>query len=448
MSKQNHFPALNETSTKDQKPKSDKKQKFDVIVFGGGPVGLLAAYMLTGKNFHVALIDRLDYEDVLTPDFDGRTFAYAHGSQKILDEIGLWDDLSPHATPIHDIYVTADYKEFCPTKGLHYDASKIEFFSEFEHAQNAEKPSENFTSNKSSMGYNIETRYFRKFIFSHLQKSSQFTLFAPKQLSNISFDSSKSVIDLNSGESLEAPLIIGCDGKNSFLREKAGIAAKKISYNQKALVGLIRHKKPHNNCAYEHFLPCGPLALLPMQDDTSKNHPSGSHRCGFIWSLSTDRADHFHSLSDQNLSPEIETYFKDIIGPISVYGNRWLFPLEATLVKSYVNPRLVLVGDAAHSIHPVAGQGFNLGIRDVYALTSHLSQQRDLGLDYGTITNLMPYQKSRRLDVLSMTSMCHGLVRLFSNESRSLDHMRKIGLSLTNGIPSLKTRLTKHAMGI
>ncbi len=412
-------------------------QDHDVIIIGGGPVGLLTAYMLTRKQFRVALIDRLDYQDVLDANFDGRTFAYAYGSRKILEDVGLWDNLETHATPIKDIYVTADHKNFLPESGLHYEAKRITVDGFQNHNQSNQNGLEN------AMGYNIETRHFRRHVFAALENNPLFTLFAPQTIESTSFHEFQSTVTLTDGTTLQAPLTIGCDGKNSALRKNVGITTKTMDYQQKALVGLIRHSHSHNNTAYEHFLKSGPLAILPMQDDSQ-----GRHQSGFIWSLKSDRADHFYNLDDAALNSELHSYFGKILGEISIFGNRWLFPLDAKIVANYVADRLVLVGDSAHAIHPVAGQGFNLGIRDAYALTNHLVERRNLGLDYGTKTSLKTYEALRRTDVLSMTSMCHGLVRLFSNDIRSLDHLRKAGLRLTNSVPALKDQLTKHAMGL
>lgn len=410
-------------------PHSFEPQQFDVILVGGGPVGLLAAYMLTQKQFTVALVDRLDYQEVLHANFDGRTFTYAYGSKTILEEVGLWEGLAPHATKIKDIYITADHKAFYLGDGLHYEAGRIKV--------------EGYDASQSAMGFNIETRHFRKHVFTNLQRSELFYCFAPETITEIQFGEVSNHVSLASGTVLKAPLIIGCDGKQSMLRSRVGITTKMLDYKQKAIVGLLNHKQPHHNIAYEHFLKSGPLAILPMQDDAK-----GKHQSGFIWSLVSERADHYYNLDNTALSSELHTYFGNILGDISLFGNRWIFPLDATIVNRYVDHRFVLIGDAAHAIHPVAGQGFNLGIRDAYALTKHLVTMRSLGLDYGSLTGLKEYEASRRGDVLSMTSMCHGLVRLFSNESRSLDHLRKFGLRFTNAMPSVKDKLTKHAMGL
>lgn len=408
---------------------SQQTQKFDMIIVGGGPVGLLAAYMLTQQKFQVAVIDRLSYDDILDARFDGRTFAYAYGSKQILEDVGLWQDLAPKAVPIRDIYVTADHKDFLPSSGLHYEAGRIKV--------------DGYDPGEAAMGYNLETRHFRATVYKKLLASPYFHLCAPTTMVEHHTDPSGVKATLDTGQILTAPLVIGCDGKQSDLRQQAGIPVKTLDYDQKALVGLIHHEKSHNNTAYEHFLKSGPLAILPMQDDADDRHQSG-----FIWSLKRDRADYFYGLSDDALASELQSYFGDILGKTTPFGNRWLFPLDAKVVKSYCAERLILIGDAAHAIHPVAGQGFNLGIRDAYALTTHMVKQRQLGLDYGSTTGLEAYEKSRRADVLSMTSMCHGLVRLFSNDVRTLDHLRKMGLSLTNAIPSLKDKLTKKAMGI
>lgn len=386
----------------------------DILIVGGGPVGMMMALLLLQRNFAVTMVDRLDYGTVLAADYDGRTFAYAYGSKEILENAGLWKTLEPHATPIMDIMVTGEG----PGQGLHYAAHEV-----------GDHP----------MGYNIETRHFRSTVFQSLQSFANFSLLAPHEIQDIAFDANQaSVLLKGSSTRLTAPLMVAADGKNSMVRSHVGIPSKRASYDQKALVFVIDHEKSHQNCAYEHFLKTGPLAILPME----------GHRSGVIWSLSSDRADHFHALSDTDLAQEVASHFIPILGAINVVGERWLFPLDVSVVKKYVAPRCVLIGDAAHAIHPVAGQGFNLGLRDALVLADHLSNVRSLGLDLGSLSHLETYEKSRRGDVFSMTAMCDGLVRLFSNDGKTLGHLRRAGLDITNAIPPLKRFLTRRAMGL
>ena len=390
---------------------------FDIIIVGGGPVGMTAAYMLAEKGFKVALIDRLNYSTVLEAAYDGRTFAYAYGSKLILDELGLWDSLAPHAVAIQDIIVCSEKSN----ERLHYRAEDI-----------ADHP----------MGFNIETRHYRKILFAALSKHPNFTLFAPATLTKLTFSPAKvdCLLQDSKGEAiaLQAPLCIAADGKNSTIRTQLNIQEKQIPYHQKALVFVIEHQHPHHQCAYEYFLPSGPLAILPMEGQKS----------GVIWSLNQDRADHYYALDDTMLAHELENHFAARLGKIKSTGQRWLFPLEVIVVKNYVAPRCVLIGDAAHNIHPVAGQGFNLGLRDAYFLSQHLEKAQGLGLDIGSLAMLQNYEKSRRLDVLSMSGMCHGLIRLFSNQNRTLGYLRGAGLKMMNRLSPVKKQLTKHAMGL
>ena len=390
------------------------KDNFDVIIVGGGPVGMTAALLLCQKGLKTAMLDRLDYSHILDEDYDGRTFAYAYGSKLILEQMGVWCDLEANAEPIRDIYVTSEG----PGQGLHYNAREV-----------ANHP----------MGYNIETRFYRSVIFKQLQQQENFELIAPCKIDNISFELATTSVHIDDDQRiLNAPLILAADGKNSFIRKQVGIKSKQVPYNQKALVLVIEHTNHHNNCAYEHFLQAGPIAILPMKGNKS----------GVIWSLRDDRADHFYALPDQELAKEIEEHFGQLLGKIKLVGNRWLFPLDVTIVKNYVAHRMVLIGDSAHGIHPVAGQGFNLGLRDVYDLAKHLEKSRNLGLDIGSISQLKEYERKRRVDVVSMTGICDGLVRLFSNDNRSVGHIRRIGLDITDRLPMLKRVLTKHAMGL
>ncbi|NCP61602.1 MAG: UbiH/UbiF/VisC/COQ6 family ubiquinone biosynthesis hydroxylase [Alphaproteobacteria bacterium] len=399
--------------------KTESQNHFDILIIGGGPVGMTAALLMCQQGFKAALFDRLDYKDVLSANYDGRTFAYAYGSKLVLEKAGIWKDLESHAQEIQDIFVTSEG----PGEGLHYAAAEI-----------ADHP----------MGFNIETRHFRATVYEALQKQENFHLFAPCDIDEITFHQSHVKVQISGKDSpFTAPLALAADGKNSFIREQVGLKSKTIPYNQKALVFVIDHEKSHNNCAYEHFLKTGPVALLPMKDEFCRRT-----RCGVIWSLHSDRADDYYALSNSDLETELSRHFSEILGPLSVNGRRWLFPLDVTVVKNYVAPRLVLIGDSAHAIHPVAGQGFNLGLRDVSTLATHLNKAKDLGLDLGSLTLLKDYEKKRRKDILSMTAMCDGLVRLFSNDNKSLGHLRRMGLDLTDKLPMLKKTLTRHAMGL
>lgn len=384
---------------------------------------MIAALLMCQRGFKTALFDRLDYKDILKANYDGRTFAYAYGSKCILEKAGLWEALEKNAQEIQDILVTSEG----PGDGLHYAAKDV-----MDHSQ------------KHPMGFNIETRYFRAVVFEALKKQENFHLFAPCEITDITFEKSHVEVHLE-GEHhpVTAPLALAADGKKSFIRQKVGLKSKVFPYNQKALVFVIEHEKPHKSCAYEHFLKTGPVAILPMQSSSKKKN-----KCGVIWSLDTDRADHYYNLDHENLALELSRHFSEVLGPLNLTGERWLFPLDVTIVKNYVAPRLVLIGDAAHAIHPVAGQGFNLGLRGVSDLAQHLDQAKNLGLDLGSLSLLQDYEKKRRKDVLTMTGMCDGLVRLFSNDNKSLGHLRRMGLDLTHKLPALKKMLTRHAMGL
>jgi 2-octaprenyl-6-methoxyphenol hydroxylase len=374
---------------------------------------MVAALALCQRGLKLALIDRLDYNNVLAAPYDGRTFAYAYGSKLILEKLGVWQGIEDVAVPITDIFVTAEG----PGQGLHYSTPE---------------------GGTHPMGYNIETRHFRKVVYERLLAHDHFTLLAPVEMDHIAFTNPLATVTLKNQTLLQAPLIIAADGKDSAIRAAVGIKSRTIPYHQKAIVCVIEHTLPHHNCAYEHFLTSGPLAILPME----------GNRSGVIWSLSDTVVDSYYPLSDADLAQELEKHFGTVIGSLKLVGQRWLFPLDMTLVKNYVAPRLVLIGDAAHAIHPVAGQGFNLGLRDIDHLAQTLTETKELGLDLGSLTILKAYEHKRRLDVLSMTGMCDGLVRLFSNDNRSLGHLRRMGLDLTNSLPALKRRLTQHAMGL
>jgi len=388
-------------------------KSYDVIIIGAGPVGSNLAIALGKADFSVAVIDKVDPEKILHASYDGRTTAISFGSKQILDDLQIWDPLSLDAQSIKEIFVSTQGQ-----KGyMHYD----------EHCAGGHP-----------MGYIVENRLFRKALFERIQSLDSIDLFAPEGIQDFTQSASDFSLTLENGTTLTSKLCVAADGRGSFIRNKAGFKTKHWDYHHKALVFAVEHTRPHHSIAYEHFMHDGPLAFLPMQGNCSS----------VVWSMSFAAADRMLALSDDDFNQELQQQFGCTLGDLEVQGKKWCYPLSATISVSPVKNRVALVGDAAHGIHPVAGQGFNLGLRDSAVLAEQLIEARNIGLDIGSKTILKNYEKSRRIDTWSMTAMTDGIVRLFSNSSRSLSILRSFGLGLTNQVTPLKKLFTRHAMGM
>ncbi len=384
----------------------------DITVIGGGPVGMVCALLLCKQGFSVVLIDKASCKDIVTANYDGRSFAYAYGSKLILEKYGIWDELSLYAEPILDICVSATSQ----TKGLHYSSAEL----------------------THPLGYNIETRYFRKIVYQQLMQEENFTLLDESSIVSIDNNDYGVQIMVNNNQQIRASLLLAADGKESFVRGVCAIPAKNFSYRQKAITYVISHEKSHNNCAYEYFLKTGPMAVLPMQNKHS----------AIIWSLNNTQADIIGRLSNDELIAETSRHFGSVLGSMHIASEIGVFPLSMTAVRNYVSRRMILIGDSAHSIHPVAGQGFNLGLRDINTLIDMLSEQQKLGCDIGSGAMLKQYEKARRLDVISMTGMCDLLIRLFSNDYSVMRKVGQKGLELINSAKPIKNFLNHKAMGL
>jgi len=385
---------------------------YDVMIIGGGPAGGTLSLLLAQVGISVAVIDHLAPEEVLKDTFDGRTTALSAGSMEILKKSGAWEALSLHTEPIKRIFVSQ--------KG---GRSHLEY-----------GPKE---SGREAMGYIVENRLFRKAFFDQFKYFKNIKFHAPAKVSDLRVESGKVLLSLKN-EKLSAPLCVGADGRHSFVQGVMKTKVREIPYRQSAIVFNVSISKPHDGIAFEHFLPSGPLAFLPMS----------GHRCSVVWSVKDDLCKILMSLDDDDFSKELQHHFGDGLGDLKILTKRWIYPMSLRLADSLISPRLALVGDAAHVIHPVAGQGLNLGFRDVERLADLITTSHQLGLDLGSMTVLNEYQKDRQLDILSMSAITHSLVRLFSNNLIPLKQLRGIGMAVTNKIPPLKRLLTRHAMGL
>lgn len=396
----------------------------DVVIVGGGLVGLSLGLALGYAGLRVAVVDRERPAAASADRFDGRASAIAWGSAQVLRAIGLWQRLGAAAQPIRDIRVSdGDSHLF-----LHYDHREAGLSE---------------TGEPAPLGYIVENRFTRRALYAALAERPEVTLLAPMELQRLERLPGRVEATLGDGRTIRAALAIACDGVESPQRAAAGIGVVRWRYDQAGIVCSIRHEKPHEGVAHERFLGAGPFAVLPLPDADD-----GTHRSSIVWTERADLAPAMLELPDGEFAGEIERRFGPHLGRIAVAGPRWSYPLGLLHAERYTAHRLALAGDAAHRIHPIAGQGLNLGLRDVAALAECIVDAARLGLDIGTGEALERYERWRRVDNLILVGVTDGLNRLFSNEIGPVRVLRDIGLGAVNSLPPLKRFFMRHAMGM
>jgi 2-octaprenyl-6-methoxyphenol hydroxylase len=391
--------------------------KVDVLIVGGGIAGCSLAIALDEVGFAVAIVDRVDPSMQTGNTFDGRASAIAGASQKMLGKIGFWPLLKQQFAPILDIRVSDGESRLF----LHYDHEEI---------------------NEGPLGFMVENRHLRQAAFSRLKNTANVTYIAPVIVNSIIRTSSSVEAILSDGRKILAEIIVGADGRRSQVRESANINVTKWPYQQTGIVLTVDHEFPHYNVANEHFLPAGPFAILPLPD-----RGLGQNRSSIVWTEKDTSAQRILNLPDAGFATEFSHRFGNFLGQTTFVGPRWSYPLCLHYVTTSIAERLVLIGDAAHGMHPIAGQGLNMGLRDVAALAEILTNARRLGLDIGSKRVLDDYQKWRRFDNSLMLAMTDALNRLFSNTNPPIKLARDIGLAMVNKSGPLKLFFMKHAMG-
>lgn len=401
---------------------------FDLAVVGAGLNGSLLALAAGESGLSTALIDRVPLASLAEAGFDGRTTALAYTSQHLFAALGLWDDVAPHAEPIRDIRIS----------DAGHDGRASPFFLHFDHREAAEDPEA-----AAPMGWIVENRFLRAALLRRLAACPRVELVSPDEVVESQRDPARAGLLLKSGRRLATRLIASAEGRLGAMREEAGIGARSWSYEQIAIVLVAHHAEPHRGIAQEKFLPGGPFAILPMTDG-----PGGEHRSSIVWTERSDLARRLLELDAPRFQAEFARRFGDHLGPVVPAGPRWSYPLRLVHAERYVDTRLVLVGDAAHGIHPIAGQGYNLGVRDIAALVEVLVDAKRLGLDVGGADTLERYAQWRRADNLSMVAATDLLNRLFSNDVAPLRLVRDAGLAAVNRVPALRKFFVRHAMGL
>ena len=392
-----------------------KRQRRDVVIGGAGFAGLALAIALRqglGDSFTVTVADpALAHEKSKDP----RASAIAAAARRLFEAIGVWQAVEKKAQPILDMVVTDSKLDDIVRPTFLTFAGEVEEGEPFAHMVENRLLVDALVAKAKELGIDL------------------------RATAVAGFEHGKNRVDvrLANGALLSARLLVGADGGKSQIREQAGIATHGWSYDQSAIVTTVAHERPHNGRAEEHFLPSGPFAILPLT----------GNRVSIVWTETTREAERMVALPDDAFHDELEKRFGLHLGDLKVVGPRRAFPLGLFTARSFIGERLALIGDAAHIIHPIAGQGLNMGLRDVAALAEAVADAARLGLDIGSADALERYQRWRRFDTVAMGVATDGLNKLFSNHSDVLRLARDIGLGMVERLPALKRVFIREAAG-
>jgi 2-octaprenyl-6-methoxyphenol hydroxylase len=395
--------------------------EVDVCVVGAGPVGATLACRLASAGVRTAVIDRAALPPMEHPDFDGRAYAIAAGSRALLEAAGVWDTLPAAPGPILDIRVSDGR--------VGHAASPL--FLHFDHAE----------ADRGPFGWMVEARNLRMALNTRLHALPALSVHAPA-IAVVRREAGGATVEVQGGPVIAARLVVAAEGRASPLREAAGIAVTRLAYRQSGIVAAIAHEHPHHGVALEHFLPAGPFAQLPMAGIEGEPNLSA-----VVWTERAKLAPRIMALDDAAFGREIARRLGGHLGAIRPVGRRWLYPLGALHAHRYTDERLALVGDAAHGIHPIAGQGLNLGLRDAIALSTRIIAAVAAGKDPGAPAVLAAYQAERRPANLMMLATTHALDRLFSTDNPVVRTVRDLGIAGVHRLPGLKRAFMRQAMG-
>jgi 2-octaprenyl-6-methoxyphenol hydroxylase len=395
----------------------------DVMISGGGLVGLSLALALDQGGLKVAVIDRLPASQQLEATFDGRASAIGFATYRMLGALGVARHIG-QVQPILDILVSDGRVR----DGLR-NPNPSPLTLHFDHKETGD--------GSEPLGWMIENRRIRLGLDQEIAQRACILRFAPDEILSFDVRSDCVVARLKSGSALSAPLLVGADGRGSFVRKQAKIRSYGWSYGQTGIVTTVAMERPHEGVAHEYFLPTGPFAILPLTDN----------RANIVWSEQTLRAAALAKMDRPAFTAELQRRFGDFLGHVSVDGPVWTYPLSMELAAQWAKPRITLAGDAAHGIHPIAGQGFNLGLKDVAALAEILVEAARLGQDLGDVNVLERYARWRRTDTMTLAVSCDAFVRLFSNDIAPLRLARNLGMGLVDAIGPVRRFFASHAGG-
>jgi 2-octaprenyl-6-methoxyphenol hydroxylase len=391
--------------------------RCDVIVGGGGMVGLTLAIALAKGGLDVVVADPMPKGAVLDARFDGRVTALSYAAVRMFGALGIWPHLQNDAQPIADILVTDGKIGGEPSPfSLHFDAAEI---------------------GAPALGHIVENRHIRAGLFAVAETLANLRFVTPAALTDLETAAGGITATLSNGERVTAQLAVAADGRDSPMRDLMGLQVVSWSYPQWGIVATVEHEKPHNGVAYEHFLPSGPFAILPMT----------GNRSSLVWTEDEKLAPDMMKLDAEAFDAQIAQRFGAHLGATKAAGPRWSYPLKFHLARGFVKPRFALAGDSAHGIHPIAGQGLNLGLKDAAALSEIVLDTARLGLDIGSLAALEKYERWRRFDSFALSVATDGLNRLFSNDIAPLRVLRDVGMGLVDAIGPARRFFMRHAGG-
>jgi len=391
----------------------------DILIVGGGLNGPALALALAKAGLRSTVIDALPRAVQTGDNFDGRGYALALASKRLLAGIGVWDLVAPQSQPMLDIKVS---------DGRAGEGPLSPFFLHFDHAEIEEGP----------MGHMLEDRFLRRALSQAMTESPLITVLNEETVAAQQTSAGGVTVTLASGETLHGSLLVGADGRRSGTAERAGIKRSGWDYGQTALVCAIEHDLPHHGTAHQFFMPPGPLAILPLPGNMSS----------IVWSETHENAAIFQALSDEQYMQVLRPRFGDFLGDIRLVGKRFTYPLNLTVADSFTAERLALIGDAAHGMHPIAGQGLNAGLRDVAALAHVVSHAKQRGEDFASELVLDRYQEWRRFDTATLAMATDLTNKLFSNDNPLLRLGRDIGMGVVNALPGLRRTFIREAAGL
>jgi 2-octaprenyl-6-methoxyphenol hydroxylase len=394
------------------------EQKTDILIVGGGLNGPALALALAQTGHSVTVIDALAETVRKNATFDGRAYALALASQRLLDAIGVWNRVAEHAQPMLEIKVTDGHAGTGPSP----------FFMHFDHAEIEEGP----------MGYMVEDRHLRRAFLDAMAEEQDITRINGRTVVAQEADATGVTLTLDDGSTVSGGLLVGCDGRRSGTASRAGIKRSGWDYGQTALVCAIEHDLPHHGVAHQFFMPPGPLAILPLT----------SNRSSIVWSERSEAAQRINALPEAEYLQVLRPRFGDFLGDIRLQGDRFTYPLNLTIANSFIGDRMALVGDAAHGMHPIAGQGLNAGLRDVGALAEVLTLAGRRGEDIGSVLVLERYQEWRRFDTAALAMATDVFNKLFSNDNPLLRMGRDIGMGIVGSLPGLRRGFVREAAGL
>ncbi|MGE0179939.1 MAG: FAD-dependent monooxygenase [Sphingomonas sp.] len=390
-------------------------RRADVIILGGGLVGLTLGIALDRHGLSSIVIDPGDPEKQVSPTYDGRATAVSSSSWRMLEAIGVGERLAGRTRAIRAIRVSDGLKP----GGILFEPEDAD-----------------------PLGIMVENRLLRAALRHVALAAERLTMLMPAMPVKVDRNGHCARVTLADGAVVTAPLAIGAEGRNSPIRDRAGIAMAQWRYDHAAIVATVAHERDHESVAYEIFYPDGPFAILPMPDSSE-----GAHRSAIVWSVAAHDGAAVKALPDRALAHEIEKRMGGFLGQVTLAGPRFSYPLGFHHAARITDRRLALVGDAAHGIHPIAGQGLNLGFRDAAALAQVLVEGARLGLEPGDAQLLARYERWRSLDTLMVAMATDSLTRLYGVPGKAASAVRRLGMTAVNRIGPLKDRLMAEARG-